>query len=144
MLEVVLLIFEPIKVIVAVILSLILFLIAYRKKRRRPKDPQEVKRVIVSYFKRKNWEYRELSHGTFMVKKNMRKILFYVDFKMNFNILKEILYEAFLNNVKDVRILSLERTEDVLEATRRINSNVNVHRTKVILKKLEEFERVLR
>jgi len=31
-----------------------------------------------------------------------------------------------------------------LEAVRRINSNVNVHRTKVILKKLEEFEHVLR
>ena len=144
MLEVILLIFEPIKVIVAVILSLILFLIVYRKKRIRPKDPQRVKRVIVSYFKRKNWEYRELNHGIFMVKKNMRKILFYVDFKVNFGILKEILYEAFQNNIKDVRIVSLERTEDVLEAVRRINSNVNVHRTKVILKKLEEFEHVLR
>jgi len=144
MLEVILLIFEPIKVIVAVILSLILFLIAYRKKRGRPKDPQKVKRVIVSYFKRKNWEYRELNYGIFMVKKNMRKILFYVDFKVNFGILKEILYEAFQNNIKDVRIVSLERTEDVLEAVRRINSNVNIHRTKVILKKLEEFEHVLR
>jgi len=132
-----------VKVIVAIVLSLILFLIAYKSKKRHPRDPQKVKQTIVRYFRRRSWEYKELNHGIFMVRKNIRKILFYVDYKVNFGILKEILYEAYLNNVKDVRIISSEGTRDAFEAIRRINANSNVHRTKVIFKKLEEFKHVL-
>ena len=137
-------IFEPAKLIIAVIVSIVLFLIVYIKKRQYPRKPDEIKQVIVDHFKRRNWEYKELNHGMFIVKKNIKKILFYVDSKVNFDILKEILYEAFWNSVRDIRIVSLEGTGDVFEAIRKINSNIKTHKTKIVFKRLGEFKDVIR
>ncbi|PLV60465.1 hypothetical protein AS005_00065 [Thermotoga sp. KOL6] len=126
----------------AFVIFYIIFLSSQEKKKEF--TPESVVQKVKRYYERKGYQ---VSHQMvndcvlLLVKKGARKILLVVG-TVNFEVVKEVLYTAYMNRIRDVRVIHTFITKEAQEAFDKMQRRYKVHRTKVKKDEISHFESV--
>jgi len=135
---------EILGIVLAAVVIFIVFILSLIEKRKKV-DVETVCRTVKRYYEGRRYQ---ISHKTvngcevFLIKKGLRKIIICVG-SVNFDVVKEILYMAYTNRTRDIRVVYSSITKESLEAFERMRRNSKIHKTKVKVHDLHHFESVV-
>ncbi|MCD6551154.1 hypothetical protein [Thermotoga sp.] len=127
---------------IAVVLFIVLLALSEKKKKI---TPDYVCQTVKKYYERRGYHIiQKAVNGCelFLIKKGARKLLIAVG-TVNFDVVKEILYTAYVNRVRDVRVVHSSITRESQEAIERMKRTFKIHRTKVKRNDIYRFDSVV-
>ncbi|KHC90909.1 hypothetical protein Mc24_06823 [Thermotoga sp. Mc24] len=131
-------------IVLTAIVIFIVFILDLVEKRKKV-DVETVCRTVKRYYESRRYQiFHKTVNGceVFLIKKGLRKIIICVG-GVNFDVVKEILYMAYMNRARDIRVVYSSITKESLEAFERMRRNSKIHKTKVKVNDLRHFESVV-
>ncbi|WP_236681719.1 hypothetical protein [Thermotoga sp. RQ7] len=127
---------------VAVVLFIVFLALSERK---REITPDLVCQAVRKHYERKRYQIVQRTVNgceLFLIKKGARRLIVAVG-NVNFDVVKEILYTAYVNRVRDVRVVYSSITKESQEAFERMKRTFRIHRTRVKSDDIRRFDSVV-
>ncbi|PLV56010.1 hypothetical protein [Thermotoga sp. SG1] len=131
-------------IILTVAVVLFIVFLALSEKKREITSDLVCQAVRKHYEKKKYQIVQKTVNGCelFLIKKGVRRLIVAVG-NVNFDVVKEILYTAYVNRVRDIRVVYSSITKESQEAFERMRKTFKVHRTKVKSDDIRRFDSVV-